>query len=296
MPEHKSPNVMTKLLSMVHRHTAGVPEIIIHAEDIAQNMVNGGHRQRKHGSGEYFWQYREYDNADRPQDIDWRQSGKSDRLYVRQKELQTAQTNLFWCQTNSAMDFKSQRHSLSKKHEALILTLALASLIKQAEERIQPLYAGQARSVQLEPLAYTLHEPNADALPQIGKCHIPQNANIILTADFLSPIEDIEQCFQSLKHKGKTCIIIQVLDPAELTLPYKGRILFENEQALDRTLIDNVQSVRAEYQSRIKKHIQDIKDRCHYYGFQYLLHATDQDIAASLLSLRDLVSKERAVK
>ena len=118
---------------------AGLPGLVTTAEKAAASILAGGHTQRKPGMGEKFWQFRDYDVADRPQDIDWRQSAKGDRLFVREKEWQTTQTALLWCQRDAGMDYRSDDKLPKKQDAAMVLTLALGLLLSRAGEQIAPL-------------------------------------------------------------------------------------------------------------------------------------------------------------
>ena len=48
------------------------------------------------GMGENFWQFRPYQTGDTVEGIDWRQSAKGDRLYIRETEWSAAQTVWLW--------------------------------------------------------------------------------------------------------------------------------------------------------------------------------------------------------
>ena len=51
-----------------------------------------GHGRRRVGTGETFWQYRRYEIGDSATMIDWRQSGKTQPVFVRENEWEAAQS------------------------------------------------------------------------------------------------------------------------------------------------------------------------------------------------------------
>ena len=114
---------------------ASLPALMIRAERAASSVFHGEHAQRHAGPGEKFWQFREYDASDRLQDIDWRQSGKTDRLFIRQKERQLPQSALIWTCAAPSMDFSSS-HNPTKSECGKILALSLAILMTRAGERV----------------------------------------------------------------------------------------------------------------------------------------------------------------
>ncbi|HRX75757.1 MAG TPA: DUF58 domain-containing protein, partial [Hyphomonas sp.] len=67
----------------------------------------GSAGRRRAGTGEHFWQYRRYAQEDAADRVDWRRSAKGHDLYVRETELETARTVLFWCDDNPGFRWKA---------------------------------------------------------------------------------------------------------------------------------------------------------------------------------------------
>ena len=63
-----------------------VPPLLLAARRIAATIEQGVHGRRRVGRGEAFWQFRQYYPGDELRRLDWRQSAKTDRLYLRQME------------------------------------------------------------------------------------------------------------------------------------------------------------------------------------------------------------------
>lgn len=265
---------------------SALPALMARAEHASASIMAGDHARRRAGQGEKFWQFREYDPSDRPQDIDWRQSGRTDRVYVRQKESQTSQTVLFWAQRDKGMDYKSAPTLPSKHDDAAVLSLALGMLLTKARERIGLIDGGMrtgASSLAIEGLGQHLCTTNNAALPAPLQT-VPQNAYLIFSGDFLSPLEQIEATLAPLAARTRGALVIQTLDPAELTLPFSGRVIFESMSAKERHRLDHVESVRADYQARIAAHIETVSALCRSHGWHYLLHRTDEGIQKTLLA------------
>jgi len=119
-----------------------VEGLLVEAERAAMSVLHGGHARRTSGSGEKFWQFREYAPDDEPRMIDWRQSAKGARVYVKQREWETAQSILFWCLRSKGMDFSSAPGKVPTKLEcAQILSLAVALLSVRGGENVGSIYA-----------------------------------------------------------------------------------------------------------------------------------------------------------
>src|SRR6201996_6243230 len=107
---------------------------MVQADHLAASVSLGVHGRRRAGIGESFWQFRRYASPDSSAAIDWRQSAKTQHLYVRQREWEAAQTVWFWRDASANMSFKSG--SVSKRARADLLLLALASLLVRGGERV----------------------------------------------------------------------------------------------------------------------------------------------------------------
>lgn len=286
------------LFTLRHRAesaAAGLPALIAAAEKAAVSVLSGEHAQRKPGMGEKFWQFREYDVSDRPQDIDWRQSARGDRLYVREKEWQTAQTALFWCQKNASMDFRSAPGLPSKQDSALILSLGLSILLARAGENIAPLEGdsppGHGEAA-LQKMGERLIGYKTGDLPGPAPRKIPRRSFLVLTGDFLAPMADIDSAFDRLAVPISGAMVIQILDPAELDPPYEGRTIFEPPGGGARYAVDNAGAVRAAYRERLRDHLDGLRASCKKRGWNWLLHSTDSDVRQTLFDAWTLMAPE----
>src|SRR3954466_7154223 len=111
-----------------------LPPLLVDAEQLASSIWLGVHGRRKAGMGETFWQFRRYRHEDPSSAIDWRQSAKSQHVFVREREWEAAETVWFWRDASANMGFKSG--ATSKRSRADLLLLALASLLVRGGERV----------------------------------------------------------------------------------------------------------------------------------------------------------------
>ena len=267
-----------------------LPSLRNAAEKVAANILQGGHAQHKAGGHEKFWQYREYQQGDRPQDIDWRQSAKTDHIYVREKERQNPQTAFIWCNRGKSMQFKSAHAKRSKLEAAQILCMAMALVFERADEQIGFLGGGRAGRAEaaLSKIGQTLLEPSDEVLPDAKAL---SHSQLVLCGDFLKPVEDIRMTIDSYIHRhANEGVLLQVLDPAELTLPYSGHVVFEGLDDAQHK-IDNVAAIRGEYQMRMERHIRAIQKLCADFGWVYALHKTDKPLDVSLMAVWEALGR-----
>ncbi len=280
-----------------------VPALLLAAQRIAATIEQGVHGRRRVGRGEAFWQFRQYYPGDEIHRLDWRQSAKSDRLFLRQMEWSASQTAFLWCDLSASMRFTSRRDLASKLERAQVLTLALAGAMSRAGERVALLGTGERPSTGrfvLEAIAHRLAYLSTQAEPSTDEkfslppgAALPAHAHVILISDFLSPIAELRAAIN--RFAGKACRghLIQVLDPAELELPYAGRVRFEGVEGEGELLMSRAENIREEYRAELERHWQGLKALSQSAGWSLSRHVTNQSAAKSLLEAYQWLSADR---
>lgn len=286
---HNSTNQMSAPLRHdAEKHSAALSALVMAAQHAVQNVMSGEHRLRKPGPGERFWQFRDYDPSDRPQDIDWRQSAKGDSVYVREREQQSAQNILFWTSSSASMDFSSSQNLPTKQYAARVLTLATAILLTKGHETVQLLggdfLPGRTEKT-LQHFAEDLIAQEGHDLNSLHVKSVKANTALVLVSDFLDEMEDIRHALRPFAQSVKKGLLVQVLDPAEIELPYDGRYIFEDPAHEKKETINNVASIRDAYQERIAKHMSELKALANRRGWDLVLHRTDEDIGKTLFKI-----------
>ena len=69
---------------------------------------------------------------------------------------------------------------------------------------------------------------------------------------FLDPIAKTREHVEALAADGAVGHLIEIVDPAEETLPYEGRTEFLSPDGGQRWVADRVQSLRAQYKERLR--------------------------------------------
>lgn len=280
-----------------------IPALLLAAQRIAATIEQGVHGRRRVGRGEAFWQFRQYYPGDEIRRLDWRQSAKSDRLFLRQMEWSASQTAFLWCDLSASMRFGSRRDLTTKIERAEVLTLALAGALSRAGERVALLGSGERPSAGrfvLEAIAHRLAYLAAQAettseakfsLPPGAA--LPAHAHVILVSDFLAPISELRDAIN--RFAGGACRghLIQVLDPAELDLPYTGRVRFEGVEGEGELLMSRAENIRDEYRGELAHHWEGLKQLAQSAGWSLSRHVTDQSPAKSLLEAYQWLSADR---
>ncbi len=268
-----------------------LPDLVLEAQRIAHTVTHGVHGRRRAGPGETFWQFRQLQAGDAAQLVDWRRSASSDHLYVREREWEAAHTVWLWSDVSKSMQFRSHLSAVTKRDRAVVLAFALGEMLVRGGERIgllglsQPSSSRKATLRLAEILASELvARPQQPSLPPTPE-RLSRFSSVVLVSDFLDPVETIEARIAKIAASGLSGHLIQVLDPAEETLPYEGRTEFLGLEDGTRWVAERVETLRGEYQRRLHAHRAAIAAAARKFGWTFLVHHTDRSAAEPLLSL-----------
>ena len=269
--------------------------LLVAAERVAATVAQGVHGRRRVGQGDSFWQFRPFLPGDEARRIDWRQSAKSDRAYVRETEWEAAQTVYLWADASASMRWRSRAVTAEKRERAELLLLALASLLLRGGERVvlmRPDARPLVGRVGLERLANDLTQGgdltgagDADASGLPPRLAVPRHARVVLFGDFLAPLAEIQAEIGRLSGVPVTGHMLQVLDPAEALLPYDGRVRFLGLEQEAPLLIPRVDSLRTAYAEKLAAQQDGLRAICAAAGFGFGVHRTDHAPEAALLAL-----------
>ncbi len=268
-----------------HRLAARIPALLIESQRIAHTVAHGTHGRRRVGPGETFWQFRHYDQNDSVTGIDWRRSASSDTLFVREREWEAAHTVWLWVDLSPSMRFRSRLAKLSKESRAVVLALAFAELLARGGERVgliggQP-FTGRAAARRVAEIL--MGDTSETSLPP--NTRLSRFSECLLFGDFLEPIADMRARFEEIAAQGVRGHLVEVVDPAEETLPYAGRTEFAASEGRDRMIAGRAETLREDYQERLKRHRADLIQMTQKLGWSFLIHHTDRPPEEAVLSL-----------
>ena len=275
-----------------------LPPLMVAAERVAATVSQGVHVRRSVGQGETFWQFRRYGFGDSTQLIDWRQSAKSQPVYVRETEWEAAQSVWLWRDGSQSMAYRSTDGLVNKIERADILLLALASLLIRGGEHVALLGTGMTPSSgrgMLHRLWSMIEAQDRKAKTPPGSLpafeSLPRYGRVVLIGDFLSPLDEIHHSIATFANQGIRGHLVQVLDPAEETLPFSGRVRFDGMEDEGDILIGRVEAIREQYLDRLANHKQGMEALAKSFGWSHAVHHTDHSPEASLLALYLVLSQ-----
>ena len=262
--------------------SAGLPPLMVEADHLAASVALGVHGRRRAGMGESFWQFRRYAHTDASSAIDWRQSAKSQHIFVREREWEAAHTVWFWRDASANMAFKSG--TVSKRARADLLLLALAAMLVRGGERVG--YIGMdgnagASRIALTRIGRALFGKAKAALPP--QMNFARGNELVWFSDFLD--DGVLETMVALARRGVAGHLVRIVDPAEEDFPYSGRTRFESTHGGSDETFGRAERVRSAYRARFAAHGELIAAEASRLGWTCTTHRTDHSPQGALIAL-----------
>ena len=265
-----------------------LPALIVAAKEIASSAMHGVHGRRRAGTGENFWQFRPFVAGESASRVDWRRSARDDRLYVREREWESAHTVWVWIDRSPSMAFASSLAMQSKLDRAIVLGFAAADLLVRGGERVgltgltRPLAARNIIERFAEALAHD--RGGEDELPPASP--LPPRVRTVLIGDFLTPPAGIAARIDDISSRGARGHLLMIADPVEETFPFAGHTEFLDVDSSVLMRIGQAERFRADYIRRLAAHRDAIALIVRAKGWSLALHRTDRPASEALLALR----------
>jgi uncharacterized protein (DUF58 family) len=270
-----------------------LPPLLVAAERIAVTVEQGVHGRRRVGTGDAFWQYRRYQPGDAANLIDWRQSAKRQGYFIRQNEWEAAESVWLWRDGSPSMRWRSKLAEAEKKERAELVLLALAALLVRGGERIGLLGEDRLPSTgraTLDRLTEAMLRPVAAGASLPPTVELPRHAQLVLIGDFLSPLPEIEATVRRFAGRGIKGHLLQIVDPAEETLPFEGRTRFHGLEGESALTVSRVETIKSDWERRLRLRHDSLKEIAQRAGWTFSTHHTDRPPQTALLALHAALS------
>lgn len=267
------------------------------AEQVAKTVQSGAHGRKRAGSGEAFWQFRNYDPLESASRIDWRQSAKRDRLAVREREWDAVQSAYIWLDDSASMHYASHTKTGAKKGTAKItaarvLALALSNLLMRGGESVGSLdmaVKAGANKLKSEELAVWLCQTRDMDFPA-GNAQVPAFAQQIWFSDFLMPKDDLKSQLRQQTQKRQTGVLVQIVDPAEFSLPFTGRTKFTGLEGEADWTVQKTEGIGDLYATRWREHCDELQALTKAAGWSLVQVNTAEVLSVPLSRLYNLLA------
>ena len=264
-----------------------MPRLVLEARRVAATVIHGLHGRRRAGPGQNFWQYRRFVSGEPSQNVDWRRSARDDHLYVREREWEASHTVWIWPDRSPSMAFASTLAKDSKIDRALIVAFALAEILVQGGERVGVpglLRPTASRNVIEKMAEAVLHDTleRASLPPSFAPSPLSE---VVMLSDLWSPAGEVRQTIAQLSGTGARGHVVQIVDPAEESFPYSGRIEFVEPEGAGHITAGRAETWRNDYQGVVARHRAAIRAETDQRAWSFAIHRTDRPASELLLVL-----------
>jgi uncharacterized protein (DUF58 family) len=175
-----------------------------------------------------------------------------------------------------------------KESRAVVLGLALSELLARAGERVGVLgsrpYAGRDASRRVAEILVR-DASKGTSLPPPAR--LSRFSECLLFSDFLEPVEETAARIEEIAAQGVRGHLVQILDPAEETLPYEGRTEFTASEGRDRVIAGRAESLRERYHERLTVHRNALAAEARRLNWSFLVHHTDRPAEEVVLAIHN---------
>ena len=217
------------------------------ARTVVEGFLAGLHRSPFKGFSVEFAEYRQYLPGDDLSTLDWKVYARSDRHYVKKFEEDTNVECHLLVDTSASMGYRGSA-PMSKIEYGSVLAASLAFLMHRQrdatglvtfDDRITFRLPAGARTGHLHAVLLALEriEPGkrsdvARPLHQLAEALVKRSL-VVLVSDLLDDPGPVIKGLRHLKFRGNDVVVFQVLDPNELTFPFRGPSRFRDLESAD---------------------------------------------------------------
>ena len=276
---------------------AGISDLYLRARWVVEGMMSGIHRSRSKGFSVEFEQHREYSPGDEIRRIDWKALGRFDRYFVKEYEDETNLRAYLLVDTSGSMDYASD--GVTKFDYGCTLAASIAYLILRQQDaagivtfsdHIETFIPPKAKRDYLIQILRALENRGPAGETNVGKIleeiagQIKRRGLVVLVSDLLDEPEQILKGLRLFRFKGNDVIVFHLLDPAELSLPFDGNILFEDLEELNLRVVADPRAIRKTSREVIEEFTSRMRQECHDNVIDYQLIATSTPLDRALAS------------
>lgn len=264
------------------------------ARSIMEGFLSGMHKSPRKGFSIEFRAHREYVTGDDLKHLDWKVFGRTDRLYIKQYEMETNLRCHLLLDTSESMDYGSG--DITKLELACYAAASMAFLLNQQQDAVgvtcfdkqvgtrTPSTTGRGHlQAILQCLAGARAKDETNIEPVFRELaeHLPRRGLVIVISDLFDAPDRVLKGLQYFRAKAHDVIVFHIWDEYELTFPFRRMTRFEGLETDVKLLCDPF-SVRKAYLQEVEAFNQKIRRGCRDQFVDYVLLSTDRKLDVEL--------------
>jgi uncharacterized protein (DUF58 family) len=256
---------------------------------VVEGFFAGMHKSPRHGFSIEFAEHREYTPGVDPRHIDWRVFGRRDKLYVKQYEEETSLRCYLLLDKSASMGYKSDG-GLTKLEYGSFLAASLAYLMAFQHDSVGLVtYDTAVRDIvpprqgpgHLRLLLKKLENTQAGAETNLSKTFhelaetLKRRALVVIISDLFDDPRELGGALKHFRHKKHDLVVLQTLDPAEVTFPFDDVTLIEDMES-HREVMSDPRAFRKAYLEELAKFLDTLRQTCTESQIDYAMGRTDE--------------------
>ncbi len=285
---------------------AGVKHLFLKARSVVDGVMVGIHSSRAKGMSAEFEEHRGYTHGDDPRHIDWKAYAKFDRYFIKEYRETTNMRAFIVMDCSASMDFASNGTSKFAYGSTLAASLAYL-LLRQQEavglitfsDKIKTVVAPKSAHDHLFAILKTLQDTSPQgktataAVLQDLAASLKKRGMVILISDLFDTPQQVARGLRQLRARGSDVLVFHILDPAELTFPFKEPSIFVDLEE-ELSLMADPRTIRSAYLKTIRALLAEYRQICFSNQIDYTLFDTAVGLERALARYLTWRQKYRA--
>lgn len=253
-----------------------------------EGSVSGHHRSPHRGSSVEFAEYRNYVPGDDIRRLDWRVFARTDRYYLKEFEAETNLRCYVVLDCSGSMGFAGEHGTRLDYAKRLAATLSY--LIINQGDAAGLLHVTEKTTPDIPPRRNASHlqvilDALGQARPTGGTRLVPmlhelaekarRRALVVILSDCFCDGDELRDALQHLRFQKHDLALFHLLDPLELDFEFDRPVRFVDMEG-SHSIVTEPATVRAEYQSQLKRFLDKLRDDCHEFNADYRRVTLDQ--------------------
>jgi uncharacterized protein (DUF58 family) len=277
-----------------------IPSFELRAKILAEGLLTGSQRAKRHGSGVEFVEHRLYTPGDPLRDIDWKVLGRFDRYYIRKREEE--KTLVVWLVIDASHSMSFGEKETHKLSFAVHLAAALAYFFTQGHHEVGLIFLqGNASEAYIPPRSGPLHlarlfgslqdieaKDIIDFTKELQRLAEQKRKSLIVVFSDLLSFDPETQTplalmpLRLLGARGHDVTLFQTLSPQEISFPYQDLCEFEDLETCEKILLD-ASGLRDAYQEEMQGFLQEAKNSCAEANIEHRTAISDKPLDEMLV-------------
>lgn len=267
------------------------------ARQAVEGFISGLHRSPHKGFSVEFAEHREYSPGDDVRHLDWVAWGRTDRYYIKQYEQETNLRTYLLLDTSASMDYRYDG-AVTKYAYGCYLSACLAYLMARQQDVVGAIAFDREVRFHLPPASTPAHldrvftaleetRPGketamAPVLHRLAET-IAKRGLVVLITDLYDDPAEVLKALQHFVYKKHQIILLHLMDPAELSFPFKKIFTFVDMETRQKVQVDP-RTIKDAYTREVAEFVDFYRRECSDRNIEYVLTPTDTPYDRMLLN------------